>query len=37
MPPDGIFATLWPLWLSIGIFAVAGLVAWLGRDDEEDA
>jgi hypothetical protein len=34
--PDDIFSTLWPLWLSLLIFAFAW-VAWaLSPDDEDD-
>jgi hypothetical protein len=35
--PDDVFATLWPLWLSLLIFALAWVAWWLSTDAEDDA
>jgi hypothetical protein len=35
MPPD-LWSTLWPLWFSLAIFALAWVVWLISPDDEDD-
>jgi hypothetical protein len=33
--PDDVFATLWPLWLSLAVFALAWVAWWFGPDEDD--